>query len=345
MFDVIAIGGATLDFFVESSKFNILDLKSIDSHKELLCMGYGDKIEIEQSSFDIGGGAVNTSVAFTKLGLNTSLLSKTGAGHIGNYLMSKVRSRNVDTSLVVKSRVDRTGFSIILTSFEGDRTVLTQRGANSTLVKDEINWNSLKSTKAIYCSSLSNASEEVLADIAEFCHQNNIKFACNPGATTIKKGIESQGENLSHTNILVLNKHEASDLTGIIEKTESKYDEVAENGINSYIKNMLVTLKNLVKDAVVITDGKKGVYVYDGQKFYFAKPYPAKVVSTLGAGDAFASTFVGTMIKTGDIQKAIALALINSASVVGSYGAQTGLKTYDELIEIYLKANIEILVS
>jgi sugar/nucleoside kinase (ribokinase family) len=342
MFDVITIGGATLDFFVESSKFNILDLKSIDNHKEYLCLGYGDKIEIEQSSFDIGGGAVNTSVSFAKLGLKTSLFTKTGSGHIANYLLSKVRSRNVDTSLVVKSTTERTGFSIILTSFEGDRTVLTQRGANSTLQKEDINCEALKQTKAIYCSSLSNNSEKILVDIAEFCHQSNIKFACNPGGTTIQKGMNSQKDFLSHTNILILNKQEASDFTGIIEKTESKYDEIPENSINPDIQKILVTLKKFVKDIVVITDGKRGVYVYDGQKFYFAKPYPAKVVSTLGAGDAFASTFVGTLMKTDDIQKSIALALINSASVVGEYGAQTGLKTDDELFEIYAKANIEI---
>ena len=229
-----------------------------------------------------------------------------------------------------------------MTSFEGDRTVLTQRGANSTLVKDELNWASLRGAKAIYCSSLSNESEEVLAHIAEFCHKNDTKFACNPGATTIKKGIESQSQTLSFTNILILNKHEASDLTGIIEKTESKYDEVNDENINPYIKKMLVTLKNLVKDVVVITDGKKGIYVYDGKKFYSANPYPARVVSTLGAGDAFASTFVGTMIKTDDIQKSISLALINSASVVEEYGAQTGLKTYDTLLDIYSKETIEI---
>ena len=274
MFDVITIGGATLDFFVESSKFNILDLKSIDSHKEYLCLGYGDKIEIEQSSFDIGGGAVNTSVSFAKLGLSTSLFAKTGSGHIGNYLLSKVRSRNVDTSLVVKSTTERTGFSIILTSFEGDRTVLTQRGANSALRKEDINCEALKHTKAIYCSSLSNNSEKILADIAEFCHESNIKFACNPGGTTIQKGMESQKDFLSHTNILILNKQEASEFTGIIEKSESKYDEMDEKIINRDIQNMLVALKKFVKDIIVITDGKRGVYVYDGQKIYSANAIP-----------------------------------------------------------------------
>jgi len=342
MFDIIAIGGATLDFFVESSKGSIMELRSLESKKEFFCLGYGDKIEIEQSSFDIGGGAVNTAASFSKLGLSTSLLVKTGAGHIAQYLLSKVRSRNIDTSFVVKSKEHRTGFSIILTSFEGDRTVLTQRGANSTLAKEEIDWESLKDTKGIYCSSLSNGSETVLAEIASFCHTNGIVFACNPGGTTLKKGLATQKEIFSGMNILILNKHEASELTGIVEKSESKYDEISDNIVNPYVEQMLSELKTYVKDVVVITDGKRGVYVFDGLKTYFAAPYPAKVVSTLGAGDAFASTFVGVLSKTNHIKKAISLALINSASVVGEYGAQGGLKTYDELCEIYNGAQITI---
>lgn len=342
MFDVIAIGGATLDFFVESSKDSILEMRSLESKKEYLCFGYGDKIEIEKSSFDIGGGAVNTSVSFAKLGLSTSLLVKTGAGHIGEYLLSKVRSRNVDTSFVVKSKEHRTGFSIILTSFEGDRTVLTQRGANSTLSKDEIDWDALKNTKYIYSSSLSNGSVEVLGDIAGFCVANGIKFACNPGGATIKPGLEAQSDLFSGMDILILNKNEASALTGIVEKSESKYDEASSSPISPYVEQMLFELKKYVKDVVVITDGKRGVQVFDGQKIYFAKPYPSKVLSTLGAGDAFASTFVGTLAKGDEIKKAIAFALINSASVVAEYGAQAGLKTYDELREIYASADIDI---
>ncbi|MDD3420567.1 MAG: carbohydrate kinase family protein, partial [Candidatus Gastranaerophilales bacterium] len=316
MFDILAIGGATLDFFVESGKENILEMKSIEGKKEFFCLGYGDKIEIQKSSFDIGGGAVNTSVSFARLGLKTSLLVKTGAGHISGYLLSKVNSKNVDTSMVVHDKKQRTGFSIILTSFEGDRTVLTQRGANSTLTKDDIDWEALKSTKAIYCSALSNSSDLVLDDIAEFCDKNGVFFACNPGGTTIKKGLKGREKVVSAMNVIILNKHEASDFTGIAAKSETKYDEPNDSPIDPYVKEMLIKLKNFVKDIVLITDGKNGMYVYDGRSFFFAKPFPAKVVSTLGAGDAFASTFVGTLLKTGDVKKAIALASINSAGVV-----------------------------
>lgn len=252
-----------------------------------------------------------------------------------------MHSRNVDTSCIIKSKEHRTGFSIILTSFEGDRTVLMQRGANSTMIKEDINWEALADTKAIYCSSLSGNSEKVLPDISDFCHKKGIKFACNPGGITIREGMNAKFDSLSKMDILFLNKSEASDFTGITEKFETKYND--EN--NPYVKQMLATLKTYVKDIVVITDGKRGVYVYDGNKFYFARPYPAKVVSSLGAGDAFASTFFGTLLNTEDIKKAISFALINSASVVSEYGAQKGLKTYDELLAIYEQAEIEILES
>lgn len=340
MFDIITIGGATLDFFVNTSKDSIMELRSLAGIKEYFCLGYGDKIEIDKSSFHIGGGAVNTAVNFATQGLSTSLLVKTGAGHISDYLLSKVRSRNVDTSCVIRAKDQRTGFSIILTSFEGDRTVLMQRGANSTLVKDDIDWEALSHTKAIYCSALSNASEKVLPDISDFCQRKNIKFACNPGGITIREGMNSKIASLSRMNVLFLNKSEASDFTGVTEKSEAHGDE---DGFNPYVKEMLVRLKTYVKDIVVITDGKKGVHVYDGNKFYFAKPYPAKVVSSLGAGDAFASTFYATLLKTDDIKKAISFALINSASVVSEFGAQRGLKTPEEIAEIYGQANLEIL--
>ena len=75
-----------------------------------------------------------------------------------------------------------------------------------------------------------------------------------------------------------------------------------------------------------------------GENFYYIPAFPVKPLSTLGAGDAFSSTFVaGLMRFDWDIEKSLALAAINSASIVQSFGAQTGLKTFDELQEIILK--------
>ena len=89
---------------------------------------------------------------------------------------------------------------------------------------------------------------------------------------------------------------------------------------------------------VVITDGKAGVYAYDGNKFYKAPEFPAVVRSTLGAGDAFSSTFTAAMEKFNmDVKKALECASVNAAAVVEVFGAQEGFLTFDE-IERKLKA-------
>lgn len=335
MFDVITVGSATRDIFVETDKAQILSMKSISETKELFCLGYGDKIEIDHSSFEIGGGAVNTGVNFSGLGLHTSVLIKTGDTFNGKAVRSRLKEAKVDTSLVMKSSEHRTGFSVILTSFEGDRTVLAHRGANGQMKSDEINWEALKNTKWIYSAPLSNESNKVLDELAVFVKENNIKFAYNPGGTGLKRGLEGLKPILEATDVVVMNKTEASKLTGIIEKSETKHDFGNNGPINKYIKKMLIELKKYTK-LPVVTDGKQGVIAYDGDTFYFIETFPAKVTSTLGAGDAFSSTFVGCFVKSEcDIEKSMALASINAASVVGEYGAQQGLKTFKELEEIY----------
>ena len=83
---------------------------------------------------------------------------------------------------------------------------------------------------------------------------------------------------------------------------------------------------------IVITDGGKGAYAYDGNKFYFCETFPSEVVSTLGAGDSFASTFCASLSHNGtDIGKALMYASVNSSSVVSKFGATEGLLTFDEI--------------
>jgi sugar/nucleoside kinase (ribokinase family) len=52
---------------------------------------------------------------------------------------------------------------------------------------------------------------------------------------------------------------------------------------------MLELLHEIKAKVVVITDGRDGAYAYDGEFIYKAPTFPAEVVSTLGAGDAFAA--------------------------------------------------------
>ena len=61
---------------------------------------------------------------------------------------------------------------------------------------------------------------------------------------------------------------------------------------------MFKKLKVRDYQVIVITDGGHGAYAYDGKKFYQCPIFDGPVVSTLGAGDAFASTFCSSLGRT-----------------------------------------------
>ena len=66
--------------------------------------------------------------------------------------------------------------------------------------------------------------------------------------------------------------------------------------------------------------------------YYFFKNFPAKVISTLGAGDAFSSTFFAALNRrTSDIGRALMYGSVNSASVVSKFGASDGFLTFEEI--------------
>ena len=343
MFDFITIGSATQDIFIESDHGKIMEFRDPSSSDSFLCFEYGAKMEIDKLAYDIGGGAVNTAVNFSNLGFNTSTIIKLGHDLNTKAVQARLKEKNIDESLLVFSKKYKTGFSVILTSFEGDRTVLAHRGANAHLKLDDINWDVVKNSKWVYIAPLNGDSNAVLDKFAAYAEDHGVSMAFNPGSTQIKRGIEDLRKILMTAEVLIMNSSEASQITGIAERNDieevpecdCQKHKASKNPFPQDIKEMLIKLKSYGPKIVVITEGGRGVTVFDGQTLFFAPPFPAKVLSTLGAGDAFASTFVASLEKyRWDIEKAIKLASINAASIVQHFGAQDGLKNFEDLNKI-----------
>ncbi|MBQ9688390.1 carbohydrate kinase family protein, partial [bacterium] len=171
--------------------------------------------------------------------------------------------------------------------------------------------------------------------------KHDTKICFNAGTTSIKRGFEHIKTILKSAHIVVMNREEATMTTGIQVRPDSKTEKYSEDVVHPDIKKMLTELKYKDYQVVVITDGGNGAYAYDGQKFYYCPVFPSEVVSTLGAGDAFASTFCAALGRTNlDIGKSLMYSSVNSASVVSKFGATEGLATFEE-IEARLNENPE----
>lgn len=329
---VITIGSATMDVFVECDEANIVSVCSKDKNADFMSYPYGSKIDIANFASNVGGGGVNTACNFGNLGFDTSAIFKIGDDIYSEGILKFFKSQNVSLNTIIQDNKLSTGFSIILVSFQGDRTVLAHRGANALINIKDINFNEIKKADLIYIAPLNGDSNRVLEPIVEFATKNDIKICFNAGTTSIKKGFEHLKKILELAHIVVMNKEEATLTTGINVRPDTKTEKFSQDVIHEDIKKMLQALKIKDYQVVVITDGNKGSYAYEGKNFYYCPTFPSDVISTLGAGDSFASTFCAALYRNGmNIGKALMYGSVNSASVVSKFGATEGLLTFHEI--------------
>ncbi len=332
MFDVITIGSATMDVFVECEDANIVSVFSTHKKSEFMSYPYGAKVEISDFASNVGGGGVNTAVNFDNLGLRTSAIFKIGDDIYSSGILESFKKTKVDLSNIVQDPADSTGFSIILVSFQGDRTVLAHRGSNANIRKSDINFEAIKNSKLLYIAPLNGESNKVLDDIVKFARENNVYVCFNAGTTSIKRGYDYLRKILQTAQIVVMNKEEASMATQIQVRPDTREIKYSEELVHPDIKEMFKKLKVCDYQVIVITDGGKGAYAYDGKQYYYCPVFDGPVVSTLGAGDAFASTFCAALTRTDkNVGKSLMIASVNSSGVVSAFGAAQGLLTFEEI--------------
>src|SRR5574344_528829 len=339
--EVITIGSATMDVFVECEDARIVSVAGKTQSSDFMCYPYGSKMEISSFASNVGGGGVNTALNFANLGFNTSAICKIGDDIYSKGVLEKLGKSSLDLSNVIQVNTVSTGFSIILLSFQGDRTVLAQRGANATLKNSEINYDAIKNAKMLYMAPLSGESNRVLPKVVEFAKENGVQVCFNAGTTSLKRGFEYIKKIVDMAHVVVMNKEEAAMCTKIQVRPDSRTEKFSCEFIHPDIRAMLKKLKISENQVIVITDGGRGAYAYDGKKYFMCPTFDSEVISTLGAGDAFASTFSACYgRKKFDIGKAMMYASVNSSSVVSHFGASEGFLTFKE-IEKILKKNPE----
>ncbi len=320
MYDVITVGSATVDVFIDTDS-ELITIKSSEREEELLVYPAGTKLLINNLNFTIGGGGTNTAVSFSRLGSKVGYIGKLGNDENANLVLKLLSKEKVD--FLGSYGKGKTGYSVILDSIEHDRTILTFKGSNNQLEWKELKPSKLK-TKWFYFCSMTGNSFKTLEKLALFASKNKINIAYNPSSYQTKKGVRYLSKILKKTKILVLNKEEAEDLAG-------------KGKINFLLKK----LKSFGPEIIVITDGKKGSYAYDGSFSYYSVPKRIKVVESTGAGDAFTSSFVFSYMKKKDIEAALKLGQANAEAVIKHYGAKNNLLTKKDLLKRKFNYKIE----
>lgn len=317
--DILTIGDISTDVFI---KIKDAEAKcDVDGEHCKLCLSYGGKIPYESALVcPATGNSSNVAICLSRLGLRSALMANIGDDANGIDCLNKLKKENVNIDFIKKEQNKSTNYHYVLW-YEREHTILTKHEKykyeliNLEKESDSPSW--------IYLSSLGDDSLSFYNQIVEYLKTHTeVKLAFSPGTFQIKIGTEMLKDVYKSTEVFICNHEEAK----VILKSE-----------NGDMPILLKEIHNLGPKIVVITDGIKGAYSYDGNNIMFIKAFTEQpAVESTGAGDSFAGAFVGALALGKEIPDALIWGMANSRSVVLYVGPHKGLLTKNQTEE-YIK--------
>lgn len=296
MFDIISIGSATRDVLIQSTEGASFEL--------------GAKVEVKKMVVTTGGGGTNYAVTFARQGLATACIGVIGEDANGRDVLHDLEQEGIDVSMFEKHDDDMTAYSVILVHPNAERTILSYKGEGQHFSVSELDFSKLQA-RWLFLDSL-GGHFDLFEKLVLHAVKNNIKIACNPGGKELDHGLAKLAPLLKELDVFLVNKEEAEKLFG---------------------QNYELRIRNYVKGIISVSDGPRGVTVYDKDTIYAAGIPDSSVVERTGAGDAFGSGFVSQILINDKaqmpndkmIEKAIQFGTANASSVVTQFGAKAGI--------------------
>ncbi len=316
-YDFIAIGDIVTDAFIKIKEATV---ENGDDGSTKICMNFGDKIPYEDVFIiPAVGNSPNASVSASRLGLKSALVTNLGDDYYGKECLDVLKKEKVGTEFVKIQKNKKTNYHYVLL-FREERTILIKHEAF------EYSLPKIGSPKWIYLSSAGPNSLPFHSIIEKYLDEHpEINLAFQPGTYQIKFGTSALAGIYKRAHLFFCNRDESRRILG------TKEDD---------IKKLLSGIHNLGPKIVVITDGKKGAYLHDGDKMWFMPLYPdpKPPINRTGAGDALSSTFVVATLLGKSTAEALRWGPVNSMSVTQNMGARAGLLSRKKLEELLAEA-------
>lgn len=348
---VLVVGGATQDVFVSYQGTDLMSITKKDCLVEYALFQSGEKVEVDALFTQTGGGCTNAATSFKRLGFDVSCFCMVGNDTQGTLIEASLKRDGIDVSQIKHSKTKPSGLSVIINSTHGERTIFAYRGANADLPLEEITPSAINTIDQLYITSLSHNSSLHLGELVRSAHAQGVPIAINPGQSQLANGTKALKESLSAIDTLILNSYEAqvfmhalveqdisskqvfesptsSELRGINMKTPDAYlltNPIPYQDHQFSIHKFFSAVLAMGPSIVVVTNGSNGVYVATRDELLFHPSLNIEVINSVGAGDAFGSTFIASLRLGYAVADALRLGIIHSASVLQKVGAKSGL--------------------
>ena len=298
---IVSIGAALQDvYLIDHDDFGT-NKRGFFNQLEL-----GTKVDIDKIQFSTGGGATNAATTFARSGHESIFMGCIADDTAGTAIINSLDDEGIDSSYVTYVNNIHTGYSVLLLAPNGERTILTCRGASAKF--DALNPDDLDNIHPdwLYVTTF-RGNMDMLDQFFTKAKSLDAKIMFNPGNLELAHQRKLLGL-LSDVDVLLVNKSEAKKITQ-----------------GTSLHELILRIKNYVP-AAIITDGNQGAIANDGTEVYRLGLYEdVPIKDATGAGDAFGSGFLAAYAGGKSFKDSLIFASANSTSVVRKIGSKAGI--------------------
>ncbi len=257
-----------------------------------------------------GGSAANQAVWLGSLGIDVRFAARVAEADRARD-SAYFEAQGV-TPLLKGDSAAPSGVLICIVDPDGERSFLTDRGANLNLGPDDLPLELLDGTDLLLCSGYSfftpGPRGAVLALMKE-ARARNIATAIDPASVGFLRevGAEAFLKWTQGTGTVFANLDEALELTGSVDL------------------NLQMQTLGRFYNRVVIKRGAAGAAVGGRGGVQLTRPAPpSPVVDSTGAGDAFAAAFLATELRGGKLDDCLKAGIDAGSEAIKRIGGQPG---------------------
>jgi sugar/nucleoside kinase (ribokinase family) len=264
----------------------------------------GAKQDVDHIGLYAGGGAVNAALNLAALGGEIAIHACVGRDLEGALVRDLLQRHGVRAEIPDHARP--TGKSVVMVDESGAARAYAQRGASAWV--GEQGFTGLERADVVYVTGLSLKSQDWLGEALDALDRPGFRLVVTPGARQLSHPQALLGL-WARADLMCMNAYEAARLC---DEPLSDADAVSPQAGGALARRLM----RRPGQHVLVTLGAAGAVFHDGEQAYFQAARPVPVVSTIGAGDAFASTFVHAWARGAAPRDALSAATDGAARIV-----------------------------
>ncbi|MGL4987310.1 MAG: ribokinase [Treponemataceae bacterium] len=268
-----------------------------------------------------GGKGSNQAIAAKRAGADITLMTKIGNDLFSSLALETFKQEGFNEKFILIDEKVFTGIAqIIVDKNTSQNSIVVAPGACENITAADIDLLKPEIEKSDIFLTQLEVNLDAVEKAINIAYENKKMIVLN---TAPIRPISD--DLISKATIITPNEIEASILTKIKVVDKESARKASEVFFKKGVKSVIITL------------GKKGAYINDGNKEDFIEPIEVKVVDTTGAGDAFTGGLVTALSEGADIFEAALFATATASLSTTKIGTTPAMPFRNE-IDFLLKS-------